>query len=145
MMMSKCNTPTTSLVNVVKNISTSTKIFILFQDRLSSLPPAPRTPVSDFQHPYFPPPFASTGPLAGMQHNTAGSAADVFTPVSLQHLQTADPYQVTTTTLHSFSPNQVSSQYCLIHFYKRVCISPFFLFLCFDAVILVNVSDFYDS
>ena len=33
----------------------------------------------------------------------------------------------------------------LIHFYKRVCISPFFLFLCFDAVILVNVSDFYDS
>merc|ERR1711936_294545 len=70
------------------------------EDRLSSLPPAPRTPVTEFQHPpYFPPPF--TGAMT-IQPNQ-----EVFTP-SLQHLQSADPYQVTT-TLHSFSPNQVSS------------------------------------
>ena len=70
----------------------------LFQDRLSSLPPAPRTPVTEFQHPpYFPPPFTGTMTLQPSQ--------EVFSP-SLQHLQSADPYQVTT-TLHSFSPNQV--------------------------------------
>ena len=106
---------TTSSENIqrVQKYFNGLKYFCYFQDRLSSLPvPAPRTPVSDFQHPYFPPPFASTGPLAGMQHNTAAggtAVSDVFTPVSLQHLQAADPYQVTTTSLHSFSPNQVSS------------------------------------
>lgn len=64
----------------------------------TTLPPAPRTPVSEFQHPYFPPPFASTG--MGLQ-----PTQDVFAP-SIQHLQAADPYQVSSSIQH-FQANQV--------------------------------------
>ena len=68
------------------------------QDRLATLPSRPSA--SEFQHPpYFPPPFAASGPASA-------ASADVFTPVSLQHLQTADPYHVTT-SLQNFSPPQV--------------------------------------
>ena len=71
----------------------------IFQDRLANLPSRPS--ISEFQHPpYFPPPFAASGPASA-------ASADVFTPVSLQHLQTADPYHVTT-SLQNFSPPQVS-------------------------------------
>jgi len=78
------------------------KMSTAMEERLSSsLPPAPRTPVTEFQHPpYFPPPF--TGAMT-LQPNQ-----EVFSP-GLQHLQSADPYQVTT-TLHSFSPGQISGQ-----------------------------------
>ena len=71
----------------------------IFQDRLATLPSRPSA--SEFQHPpYFPPPFAASGPASA-------ASADVFTPVSLQHLQTADPYHVTT-SLQNFSPPQVT-------------------------------------
>ena len=73
----------------------------IFQDRLANLPSRPS--ISEFQHPpYFPPPFAASGPASA-------ASADVFTPVSLQHLQTADPYHVTT-SLQNFSPPQVSQK-----------------------------------
>jgi len=76
------------------------KMSTAMEERVNNtLPPAPRTPVSEFQHPYFPPPFASTGTM-GLQ-----PTQDVFAP-SIQHLQTADPYQVTT-SLHNFQANQV--------------------------------------
>ena len=81
---------------------------LVFQDRLAVLP-ASRTPVSEFQHPYFPPPF--TTPAMSLQNTAASASAEVFSPAvtTLQHLQTADPYQVTSSALHNFTTsNQVS-------------------------------------
>jgi len=75
------------------------KMTTAMEDRLANLPSRPS--ISEFQHPpYFPPPFAASGPASA-------ASADVFTPVSLQHLQTADPYHVTT-SLQNFSPPQAS-------------------------------------
>ena len=77
-------------------------IFI-FQDRIAPpFPPAPRTPAttSEFQPPYFPPPFAPHGML---QAPTV--QAEVFSS-SMQPLNSADPYQVTS-TLHQFQTQQV--------------------------------------
>lgn len=76
------------------------KMSTAMEERVNTtLPPAPRTPVSEFQHPYFPPPFASTGTM-GVQ-----PTQDVFAP-SIQHLQAADPYQVSSSIQH-FQANQV--------------------------------------
>ena len=89
----------------------------MLQDRLSALPPVPGSrvvaSVSDFQPPYFPPPFTVSAPAPAPSPHPAPAPGEVLghlqTPVSLQHLQAADPYQVTTTSLHSFSPSQVGS------------------------------------
>jgi len=76
------------------------KMSTAMEERVNTtLPQAPRTPVSEFQHPYFPPPFASTGSM-GLQ-----PTQDVFA-TSIQHLQPADPYQVSS-TIHNFQANQV--------------------------------------
>jgi len=80
----------------------------ILADRLAVLP-ASRTPVSEFQHPYFPPPF--TTPAMSLQNTAASASTEVFSPAvtTLQHLQTADPYQVTSSALHNFTTsNQVT-------------------------------------
>ena len=78
----------------------------LFQDRIAPpFPPAPRTPATtaEFQPPYFPPPFAPHGML---QAPTV--QAEVFSS-TMQPLNSADPYQVTS-TLHHFQTQQVGSK-----------------------------------
>ena len=80
---------------------------ISFQDRVghsgSGFPGGPRTPVSDFQPPYFPPPFGGQQP----------TAQEVFAAAQAPHLAaaaaaTADPY--TNSALHNFQTSQVSAQ-----------------------------------
>ena len=75
-----------------------------FQDRVghsgSGFPGGPRTPVSDFQPPYFPPPFGGQQP----------TAQEVFAAAQAPHLAaaaaaTADPY--TNSALHNFQTSQV--------------------------------------
>jgi hypothetical protein len=132
------------------------KYFLVFQERVNSFPPpAARSPpvsVTEFQPPYFPPPF-STASMALQQATQLStwigperetvldvkdrkiirglfftlwnysilqillnlpvlkavlSHQDVFSP-SLQHLQAADPYQVTT-SIHTFNLNQVGRE-----------------------------------
>ena len=77
-----------------------------FQDRVghsgSGFPGGPRTPVSDFQPPYFPPPFGGQQP----------TAQEVFAAAQAPHLAaaaaaTADPY--TNSALHNFQTSQVSN------------------------------------
>ena len=76
----------------------------IFQDRVghsgSGFPGGPRTPVSDFQPPYFPPPFGGQQP----------TAQEVFAAAQAPHLAaaaaaTADPY--TNSALHNFQTSQV--------------------------------------
>ena len=90
-------------ISCVKKI----KIYIgLFQDRIAPpFPAAPRTPATtaEFQPPYFPPPFAPHGML---QAPTV--QAEVFSS-TMQPLNSADPYQVTS-TLHHFQTQQVSAK-----------------------------------
>ena len=78
----------------------------IFQDRVghsgSGFPGGPRTPVSDFQPPYFPPPFGGQQP----------TAQEVFAAAQAPHLAaaaaaTADPY--TNSALHNFQTSQVKS------------------------------------
>ena len=80
---------------------------IPFQDRVghsgSGFPGGPRTPVSDFQPPYFPPPFGGQQP----------TAQEVFAAAQAPHLAaaaaaTADPY--TNSALHNFQTSQVSAK-----------------------------------
>lgn len=80
---------------------------VSFQDRVghsgSGFPGGPRTPVSDFQPPYFPPPFGGQQP----------TAQEVFAAAQAPHLAaaaaaTADPY--TNSALHNFQTSQVSAQ-----------------------------------
>ena len=77
---------------------------MIFQDRVghsgSGFPGGPRTPVSDFQPPYFPPPFGGQQP----------TAQEVFAAAQAPHLAaaaaaTADPY--TNSALHNFQTSQV--------------------------------------
>ena len=81
------------------------QIYIInLQDRVghsgSGFPGGPRTPVSDFQPPYFPPPFGGQQP----------TAQEVFAAAQAPHLAaaaaaTADPY--TNSALHNFQTSQV--------------------------------------
>ena len=81
-----------------------TRVFNVLQDRVghtsSGFPGGPRTPVSDFQPPYFPPPFGGQQP----------TAQEVFAAAQAPHLAaaaaaTADPY--TNSALHNFQTSQV--------------------------------------
>ena len=84
-------------------------IFFKFQDRVghgiasatAGFPGAPRTPVSDFQPPYFPPPFHTA---ASQQ-----TAQEVFA-AQAPHL-VSDPYNVTN-SLHNFQSSQVPTLTC---------------------------------
>ena len=73
----------------------------------SGFPGGPRTPVSDFQPPYFPPPFGGQQP----------TAQEVFAAAQAPHLAaaaaaTADPY--TNSALHNFQTSQVSAKIQII-------------------------------
>jgi len=83
-------------------LTVETKMSTAMEDRVAPpFPPAPRTPAttSEFQPPYFPPPFAAHGML---QAPTV--QAEVFSS-SMQPLNSGDPYQVSS-TLHQFQTQQ---------------------------------------
>ena len=77
----------------------------------TGFPGAPRTPVSEFQSPYFPPPFHSsaTAGLTATQQTAqevfAAQAASAPHLVSAAAAASADPYNVT--NLHNFQTSQV--------------------------------------
>ena len=96
-----------------------TRVFNVLQDRVghtsSGFPGGPRTPVSDFQPPYFPPPFGGQQP----------TAQEVFAAAQAPHLAaaaaaTADPY--TNSALHNFQTSQV---WLLLTFYFYPLVQAF--------------------
>ena len=105
---------TTTAPNLDSNFGNWSNIF---QDRIGPIstssagfPPVTRTPVSvsEFQPPYFPPPFTQEqvfGSLPASLSSLQTSLPSLPTTVTHLTLPPADPYQVTT-TLQSFQTNQ---------------------------------------